>query len=74
MNIRALRNNLRKQGINPPVFYNLVLLPDGTQLYTDCKEVINYSRLFYVIDEIVHESKLDIDVKFFENNIRKVCT
>jgi hypothetical protein len=51
----------------------LVLLPDGTQLYTDCKEVINYSRLFYVIDEIVHESKLDIDVKFFENNIRKVC-
>lgn len=73
IHIRALRNNLRRQGINPPVFYNLVLLPDGTQLYTDCKEVINYSRLFYVIDEIVHDSKLDIDVKFFENNIRKVC-
>ena len=73
IHIRALRNNLRRQGINPPIFYNVVLLPDGTQLYTDCPEVINYSRLFYVIDEITRKSSLDIEVKFFENNIRKVC-
>lgn len=74
IHIRALRNALRLVGVNPPFFYNLVVLPDNTAIKSDCKEVINKSSLVGKLMEIERQSKYNINSKLLENKIREVCT
>lgn len=45
IHVRTLRNAIRRNGTEPKQFYNIVVLPDGTNIYSDCKEVINLSAL-----------------------------
>lgn len=51
IHIRELRNHLRVNGYEPPVFHNIVVFPNGTELRTECSEVINLSKLSYVMDK-----------------------
>ena len=74
IHIRALRNALRLTGMNPPLFYNLVVLPDNTSIKSDCNEVINKSSLVKRIHEIELRSKHELNIGIIEKAIREVCT
>lgn len=46
IHVRELRNAIRVHtGVNPIGFKNLVVLPDGTEIHSACKEVMNLSSL-----------------------------
>lgn len=45
IHIRALRNAMRVSGFEPVQFVNAIVVPDGTEIRSDCKEVINLSKL-----------------------------
>ena len=45
IHVRTLRNALRVIGVEPPLFHNFVVLPDGTEIRSRCAEVVNLSML-----------------------------
>ena len=73
IHIRALRNAIRLKGINPPMFKNLVVVPDGTSIKSHCQEVVNRSRLLNVIEKNENISSDYIDKRKFASIIREVC-
>lgn len=73
LHIRTLRNALRLQGINPPIFKNIVVVPDGTEIKSECSEVINRSLLWQKILNMERNSKLQINIDMMKKLIRKVC-
>lgn len=73
LHIRTLRNALRVKGINPPIFRNLVVVPDGTEIKSDCTEVINQSLLLQKITHMENNSNLLLDTTYMKNSIKGVC-
>lgn len=73
LHIRTLRNALRLQGMNPPMFKNIVVVPDGTEIKSDCSEVINKSMLLQRIASNENSSSLSIDIMNMKNSIKGVC-
>lgn len=68
IHIRTLRNALRKDW-DVPDFYNLVVLPDGTDIQSGCCEVMNLSML----PKRIREFKVcSVDVRKCEKAIRGV--
>lgn len=74
IHIRALRNALRCHNINPPYFYNIVVLPDNTTINSACKEVINKSQLVSYIQNIEAKSSYNVNVLAMKEAIREVCS
>lgn len=70
IHIRALRNAIRNTGETPLYFHNLVVLPDGTEIVSDCAEVVNLSRLPTIVQRLSSNEK--IDKRKCEEQIKKV--
>ena len=68
IHIRELRNILRVRGYEPPVFHNIVVFPDGTELRTECSEVINLSKLHRTMNKVQDT----VDVKELTRNLEVV--
>lgn len=69
VHIRALRNAIRRLGIEPPNFINLVCFPDGTEIYSDCREVVNLSTLLSLLDTTISNSSDSINVSLLSKLI-----
>lgn len=74
IHIRSLRNAIRKVGVEPPYFHNLVCFPDGTSIQSNCREVCNLSNLGVQIDELCRISTLNLNVERVTMLIEKVCS
>lgn len=75
IHIRAVRNAIRRElGKEPVPFYNVVCLPDGTVLDTDCDCVVNLSRLSMWIDSAMIRSGLKLDTEVYRDMIESVTT
>lgn len=61
IHIRALRNALRCKGVNPPIFINTVVVPDGTAIQSSCSEVVNQSKLLIRINNFERDSHIRIN-------------
>ena len=72
IHIRALRNALRCNGVNPPIFSSIVVVPDGTAIQSNCAEVINKSKLLVKINSMERDSKIKIDKVALYNAINNV--
>lgn len=57
LHVRALKNAIRKKGIQPLAFSSVICVPDGTDILSDCSELCNFSLLPYYVE------------KNFDNNI-----
>lgn len=62
LHVRALRNAIRRKGVNPSMFYSVICLPDGTDIISDCKELCNLSRVKTFINGVLQKSTLCMDV------------
>ena len=71
IHIRALRNAMRMNGIEPVPCTNLICFPDGIDLFSDCVECCTVSRLKTRLSNLINDSKIDVDVdttyKFIES-------
>jgi hypothetical protein len=74
LHIRALRNALRNEGLNPPYFNNFVVVPDGTAIKSTCREVVNKSFLINRITRAEKTLSNNYDKQSLAEKIRKVCT
>lgn len=74
LHIRALRNAIRCYGVEPPFMHNLVCVPDGTNVISDCKEVCSYSGLMNRIQDLEYKSNLSIDKIALANICNKVAS
>lgn len=63
IHIRALKNALRAQGYEPPEFYSVICVPDGTIINSSCKEVVNFSMLRCLIEDVVRKSEVLINAQ-----------
>ena len=63
IHIRAIRNGMRRRGVNPVYGNNLIVFPNSTELKTDAKEVININSLISRIKsyERVSTDSINID-------------
>lgn len=61
IHIRALRNAIRQKGVNPVEFKNLIVLPDGTEIESNCTEVVNLSKLPTVMRSLAVSNSVDKD-------------
>lgn len=71
LHIRTLRNAIRTKGVEPIEFHNIVVLPDGVDIYSNCREVVNLSRLPLVINSLKNVRDT-VNVKQYANLIRGV--
>lgn len=70
IHVRELRNAIRVcTGINPVKFRNLVVLPDGTEIHSNCKEVMNLSSLPDAMKKL--SAPNSINVQIYKELIRK---
>ena len=72
IHVRALRNAIRRRGGKPVIFHNLVVLPDGTEIYSDCKDVVNSSQLPKAIARMKKSADVNLDKKAYIEMIRGV--
>lgn len=72
IHVRALRNAIRRRGGKPVIFHNLVVLPDGTEIYSDCKDVVNSSQLPKAIARMKKSANVNLDKKAYIEMIRGV--
>lgn len=72
IHIRALRNAMRGIGFNPVPFYNVVVVPDGTEIKSNCKEVMNFSKLMRFVQLSANTSN-EIDMGAYRDCMKKVC-
>lgn len=63
IHIRALRNKLRVAGYSPATFHNFVVVPDGTQINSNCSEVVNLSILIRKLQQIANDTQKIMDVQ-----------
>lgn len=70
IHIRTIRNALRGIGVNPPLFANIVVLPDGTAIKSDCSEIVNLSSLVSKI----REQASTVNKKQMRKDIMKVLS
>lgn len=75
IHIRALRNAIRMTfGVEPVSFCNCVCFPDGTDIYSDCSEIVNLSRLGLLMDKLMISNGFHVDVNQYVNWIDTVCS
>ena len=72
MHVRTLRNSAFRGGIVLPPIYNVICLPDGTDLITDCTEVCNYSTLESKIRSTLDGLEREYDLFEIVKVIRKL--
>lgn len=72
LHIRSLEAALYKKGIkfNFPI-HNVICLPDDTAIYSDVKEIVNFSQLPYYI-ESHSDQNLKLNVNAITSLIRKL--
>lgn len=73
IHIRALRNSLRLNGVNPPLFKSLIVVPDGTTINSECKEVINKSALPITLKKIERQYSTNFSASEMKKEIEEVC-
>lgn len=61
IHVRCLCNEIRNLGLNPPEFLNLVCVPNGTKVKTDCTEVYNLDRLLAYLKGYSRAGKINVD-------------
>lgn len=72
IHIRALRNAIRKKGIEPVVFHNIVVLPDGTEIHSDCGDVVNSSQISKLVTRMQKNTNISLNKKAYVELIRGV--
>lgn len=70
IHVRTLRNAIRLSGHEPGQFHNLVVLPDGTEIKSNCKEVISLAKLPRVMRE--KQSLYPVDINECKRQIEGV--
>ena len=74
IHIRSLRNAIREQlGVNPVTFHNIVVLPDGADLQTQCSEVTNLSLLRMIVDRHILAQEYEINPVEYKEIIEQVA-
>lgn len=71
IHIRALRNRLRAMGLSPVLFNNIVCVPDGTEIMSNCSEVCNISSLERLMYRQAEINSVKIDVEKYKNMIQE---
>lgn len=72
IHVRSLRNALRRHGLNPVPFANVICFPDGVELLTDCKEAVTLSQLAPMLEKLIKKSKVHFDTDDMYNLIERV--
>lgn len=70
IHVRALRNSVRRLGYEPPIFWNVLCVPDGIAIYSDCDMLCNRSMLAHVIRRLEKKCSERIDVAGFAELVR----
>lgn len=73
IHVRALRNAMRNTGFSPVFFHSFVVVPDGTQIKSSCKEVVSVTALISRMREVIATSNDSIDVAAYSKCISEVC-
>lgn len=73
MHIRALRNALRMAGYKPPLFSSYVIVPDGTNIETNCEEVNTLSQTLGVLQYRDGLGLAGKSVEYWRRAIESVC-
>lgn len=58
IHIRELRNAIRRNGWEPVEFHNLIVIPDGTTIQSNCSEIVSLHQMC----EIIKMTKTDCEV------------
>ncbi len=70
IHVRTIRNALRRIGVNPPFFANIVVFPDGAMIKSNCSEVVNLSSLVSKVKEQFNS----VDKHLMQTSIMKVLS
>lgn len=69
IHVRSLRNRLRTMGVEPVLFNNVICVPDGTQIFSRCKEICTLSGLSNLMQKQSSINNVTVDVEYYKKKI-----